>query len=198
MSNSADNAVTAHPIKIIDPATGLASNTGLILGSQGLYAIVSPIAASLAQANKLYSVGLDVVAATAGSDNALIYLRNPNGSGKVISVIHLYAGSTVTNVAVEFKLTADPTVSVNGTAQTAVSRNVGGGAPTASALITTLPTVSAVGAVLSTAEYGQNSTSFDMNENYSILVQPGHALLVTGNPSSNNRNCTLTLVWSEH
>jgi len=169
----------------------------LILGEQSLYVNASPINADLVKDNKLYSVGLDVVAATSGVDNPLVYIRNPVASGVVISVVKLHVGTTVTNVGVEFKLTADPTVTVNGTAQTAISRNIGGGAAAAKGLVTTIPTVTAIGGVMSNAQTGQNSNSFSMDEDYAIIIQPGHAMLVTGSPSSNNRNCDVTLVWAE-
>lgn len=151
----------------------------------------------LVDTNQMYCIAVDLNMASSSTDNPLILLRNPLGSGKKIYIFKIQAGTTVTNVSVEFKVFGNPTVTSNGTSITAVSRNIGGGAPTATALVTSIPTISANGSGMSNLSQGQNSTPLFFGEDFSMEIQPGSSLLFTGSPSSNNRNAAITFIWLE-
>jgi hypothetical protein len=147
--------------------------------------------------NSLYSIGLDLNMAAAGTDNPLVLMRNPTGSGKKIAVWRVQCGSTVTNVGVEFKIFSSPTVTANGSSVTVYPRNVNNAQAAAVALITSLPTISASGNPLSFLSVGQNSNSIIFADDFSLYLQPNSSILITGSPSSNNRNASLTIVWAE-
>jgi hypothetical protein len=159
-----------------------------------------PTAATISaytSANKVYVTAFNVNMPSSGTDNPLLLVRNPTGSGKTLYVYKLGFGSTVANVSAVFKVFADPTVTANGTSQAATSLNVGGGAPTASVLATSTPTVTADGAEIESYEAGSNNNSGSFVEDFSIHVAANHSLLITGNPGSNNRDAALTIVWVE-
>jgi hypothetical protein len=148
-------------------------------------------------ANKVYVTAFNVNMPTSGTDNPLLLVRNPTGSGKTLYVYKLGFGSTVANVSAVFKVFSDPTVTANGTSQAATSLNIGGGAPAASILSTSTPTITANGAEIESYEAGSNNNSGSFVEDFSIHVAANHALLITGNPGSNNRDAALTIVWVE-
>lgn len=153
---------------------------------------------SLVNDGTLFSASADITAATSGVDNALLYLRNPIGSGKYIYIWRARLGSTVLNVGMSFKIFQNPTVTANGAALTILNRYVGGPAnPSPAVLATTLPTVTTRGDLLTVGNVGQNSNSIDLNEDFAIKVAPGNSILITGNPTSNNRNAAVTIVWQE-
>jgi len=159
----------------------------------------SPLAIGVADdvdSDRMWSVGAEVNMPVANTDNPLLLLRNPNGSGKTL-YFHLgYAGTSITNVAAVFKLYANPTVTVVGTTVTPRNRNVGG-AGAAVGLVTTTPTVSALGNKLTSLSLGQNNNSVVFAEDFSIAIQPNNSLLLTGDPSSNNREAIIAVSWKE-
>lgn len=146
--------------------------------------------------NQLYSAATEVQMTSAGVDNTLLLLRNPAGSGKTLYVFKIYAGTSVTNVAAVFKLFANPTVNSNGTALTVANRNIGGTGASVG-LVNSLPTVSSTGTKMSSLALGQNNSSIIFAEDFSVALKPGNSLLVTGDPSSNNRQSILTIAWRE-
>lgn len=146
----------------------------------------------------LYCVSTVLFAATSDIDNGLVLIRNPAGSGKFIYVWRGRFGCITTNVAIVFKIFANPTVTLNGTSLGIVNRNIGMVSPPASvALVTTLPTIAASGSTVTIANVGQNNNSIDLNEDFSIKLSPGNSLLITASPNSNNRPTAITLVWQE-
>ena len=150
------------------------------------------------QTNKLYSVGVDTSMTSSGTDNPLLYFRNPSGSNKTVYVFGIKVGVTITNVQAEFKVFHTPTVTANGTTVTPSVRNVGNSQPVASSLVTSLPTVSANGTQFNNINVGQNNNSMPiLDGHFTIALQPNTSLLVTGNPSSNNRNASITVLWAE-
>jgi hypothetical protein len=158
--------------------------------------ITFPIVSFL-DGNKIYSIAENINQTSAGSDNPLVLMRNPSGSGKTFYFYKLITGVNVTNVASNFKVFINPTITTNGTSVTPVSLNIGGGAPASVMLLTTLPTVSASGTVIYTYVSGQNSYSVNYIDDFSIRVNANNSILITGDPASNNREAVITLVWME-
>lgn len=147
--------------------------------------------------NKTYSNAFEINAASSGTDNPAILIRNPNGSGKIAYFFVASAGVQINNVFVTYKIFANPTITTNGTSQTPASLNVGGGAGAASILINTLPTISANGTVLVAKLMSQNGTTVEMTQNGIIALNPNNSMLITANPQSNNRVSAYTLHWAE-
>jgi hypothetical protein len=147
--------------------------------------------------NQSYSTSTTVSMATSGTDNPLILIRNPSGSGKVFYLWGINCGVSVSNVLGTFRLFINPTVTVNGVSQTPVSLNGGGGAGASSMLVTTLPTVTANGSQIENGVTGQNSDSIHMGDGFIIAIQANNSILLTGNPGSNARNAELAIKWVE-
>ncbi len=140
-----------------------------------------------------YGFAIGINQPTASTDNPLLYLRNPNGSGKNLYIKFTAYGIAVANVAGVIRCYLDPTVSANGTAQTVVS--FGGG--TTVALLNSVPTVTSNGTLLYTGVVGQNSISLSIPFDFELTIAPNHSLLITGSPGSNNRQAELSLRWIE-
>lgn len=148
--------------------------------------------------NQLYSAAADINCVTASTDNRILLFRNPSGSGKKIFVWAIVAGSTVTNVAIQFKVFANPTITSNGSTITAYPRNIGNSQPSAVGLVTSLPTITANGGFISNISVGQNTaSSIIFDSSFSVCIQPGNSILLTGNPTSNNRNAAVSIIWAE-
>lgn len=148
--------------------------------------------------NKVFSLSVNVNQATSGTNNPLLLIKNPIGSGVVLYLYRVQLGVNVANVTSNFLISADPTVTANGTPVSSTSNNVGGGSPASAMESYSLPTISSIGTQrLATYTYGQNSNSIDSLQDFSIHVAAGHSVLLTGNPTSNNRQAALTLTWVE-
>lgn len=61
--------------------------------------------------NQLYSLGLNLNMANASTDNPLVLFRNPLNSTKQLFIWRIQCGLPTTNVAAEFKLFSNPTLS---------------------------------------------------------------------------------------
>lgn len=140
------------------------------------------------------SVNLNL--ATAGTDNPVILLRNPSSSTVSVYIKGVTCGVVTTNVSALFNVYSTPTVTSNGTAQTPTNRTIGA-STAANLLVNTLPTVSSPGTVISSFNIAQNSNSASSVDPYQLKLPPNTAILITGNPSSNNRQSAITVVWSE-
>ncbi len=170
--------------------------TGAALGT-GTNPLVTSSTQGFLTGNVVYSAQADINQATAGIDNPLLLFRNPTGSGKTLFILEVRVGNTVANVSSEFKLFSMPTITANGTAVTAASNNINGGAGAATGLVTTIPTISANGTAMKSIAAGQNTNSEVFGEAFTTAVQPGGAFLVTGNPLSNNRSAAVSITWAE-
>lgn len=144
-----------------------------------------------------FSVGQEINMASSSVENPLLLIRNPSGSGKLIVVWQVYLGVNVTNTAGLFRITSNPTVSVEGTTTTPVQRSVGVVSPAAVALTTLLPTITVAGGSLQVLAYGQNSPTVPAIPDFSVYVHPDNSVLIWGRPTSNNRVATVTVVWAE-
>lgn len=138
-----------------------------------------------------YAVGINQP--TSGTDNPLVLLKNPSGSGKTIYLSFIAYGVSVTNTMGVCRIYKDPTITANGTAQTILQF---GSTATAMQLYTT-PTISANGSMIATWVFGQNSLSLIDHIDLEVSVAANSNVLVTGNPTSNNRQAEVTLRWVE-
>lgn len=224
---SIDIAVTSHPVVVVDlntynklsvnPDGSISerlldsSGTSITVGQKAMIASVPVVIASdqvsaipqveyisrFTKNNQVYGFSSTIAAAVAGVDNPICFIRNPSGSGKVLYLYLVHAGTLIANVGFSFHITANPTATANGTIQTPTSLNIGGGAGASSMLVTTLPTITAVGSILATIDVGQNSSAIKFGDGFSIAINPNNSLLFTANPSSNNRNVDFTIQWAE-
>ena len=144
-----------------------------------------------------YRAALISNAASAGSKNPIFLIRNPIASGKVFYIRSIKVGISVTNVTVDFSLFSNPTITTNGTTVNSFEANIGYGQPTAKALCSSLPTISANGNLLAVTSIGQNTAGSELIFEFGIAIQPGNSILMTADPSSNNRSVSFAVTWKE-
>lgn len=166
-------------------------------GAGGLNLYDTGFAAQWMDLNYIYSAASSASAASSGADNPIMYFRNPNASGVKMIILNFFANTAVTNVVMEYKVYANPTVSANGTTVDIFSRNIGNSAPAAQGLVTTLPTVTSVGSRLAWTSNGQNSNAESVVSEAFLTVQPNNNFLFVADPSSNGRAVNFTIVWAE-
>lgn len=147
-------------------------------------------------AGRVFSVAQDVNMASAGSDNPLVLLRNPSGSNKTAYFYTIQGGTNVANVSAVFRFFSNPSITTTGSLAIVAKRKIGS---SVDSVITasTLPTVSSTGTRLSGLVTGQNSNSVIFGEGFATSLPPGFDALITGSPSSNNRNAVITVAWLE-
>lgn len=144
--------------------------------------------------DKVFTLSGSFNAATSGADNPIFLIKNPNASGKILRIRKLLTGVNVNNVGVEFTAYYAPTITANGTAQTARNNLIG----SATASVTqcfSLPTLSSLGTKIMHYTMGQNSSGPEVNLH--IDVQANQNVVIAANPFSNNRPVQLTVIWAE-
>ena len=156
----------------------------------------TPVSQDQIATDKVFVLSLSINAIVGGSDNPLILLKNPSGSGKTFRLLDIYAGCVVNNVGVEYKLFYAPTITLNGTATT--PRNALIGSATASvAQAFTLPTLAVIGTQIGGWTNAQNTVFAHARGETLPFLQANQNLVLSAAPSSNNRAITVTLVWAE-
>ncbi len=193
------SSIASTNTKLDSIDAGIPTSLGQKAKADSMSVVIASDQPSLIQSSvpTMFSVSFNLAALTAGIDNPILFFRNPVGSGKNVYLHKMSLGCTVTNVAVEFKLFANPTTSANGTGLTIRNRDVGGAGTSTIALANSGPTVSVSGSQLWNSVIGQNGNSLDIDHEFGIKLNPNNSLLITANPSSNNRNVTVTLSWLE-
>ncbi|MGW8178846.1 MAG: hypothetical protein ACWGQW_08810, partial [bacterium] len=150
-----------------------------------------------ASRQQLFTFSQNVNAASAGTINPLILLRNPAGSGKKLIFDHLEFGMIVKGTQATIYFYKNPTVTTPGTLQTIQNLWIGAG-PTASVMqVYTLPTISANGQQIGTMATGKDTASEQWDKQFGIILNPGYDLLFSADPDANNRLLGLTATWGE-
>ena len=152
---------------------------------------------ALTSSGKMYTVAVSVNLASASLDNPIILIKNPTSNTKRLYLYKVNLGCDVANVNINFKLFHTPTISNNGSVLTPVNLFIGGGFPASSLEVYQLSTISVSGTIIQTYGTGQNTSSYDGLQDFSIQVSPNSTILLTGKPSSNNRLSIITMVWAE-
>lgn len=185
---------SADPVEVFDSTSGnkLIPNADGSINAQDH-------AGYKADAKQFYWCSYAFNLASSGEKMAM-YFRNPSGSGKTIRIVDLTLSlsNTVGSMAI-VRLYVNPTVTANGTAQSANPGYVGGSQAAAVALVTSAPTVTANGTLYG-AEHVAGGTSgctntVDIAE--CILLAANNSLLITGDPDGTNRNLLITITWVE-
>jgi|WetSurMetagenome_2_1015567.scaffolds.fasta_scaffold762332_1 hypothetical protein len=129
-----------------------------------------------------------------------MYFRNPSGSGKTIKIVDITLGLTNTvSAAAIARIYANPTVSANGTAQSALPAYIGGSQAAAVGLVTSGPTVSVNGSLYLAEQVVSSSLGFSVTVDFDecLILAANNSLLITGDPDGTNRNMLLTITWIE-
>jgi hypothetical protein len=148
---------------------------------------------------KLYVASFDFTLTSSG-EKMVLYFRNPNASGKTITLVDATFGltNTVSSEAI-IRMYVNPTVTVNGTAVTVSPAYVGGSQAASVSLLTTAPTVTANGTQYFAAQTsgGANSNGSHYEFDQAPILAANNSLLFTGNPDGTNRGLMITLRWME-
>jgi len=166
-------------------------------GSLRITGTVAPASFSYLTNNQTFSASASINAALSGTDNPILLLKNPSGSGRVMYISKISLGASVTNVSIECKIYSNPTITLNGTSLTTRQRNIGNSPASGSITAFTLPTLSVLGNQISAFENGQNNNSVVFGDEFTIAVQPNNNIIIVANPSSNNRLVAITAIWVE-
>lgn len=130
--------------------------------------------------------------------NVLLF-RNPNASGKVVTLKKMaYNNSATVSGYVRFRLYVSPTVTADGTGATEVSLDIGG-SNTPLAVAFTSPTTSAVGSlVFDGLTYGgATAQGAEITFPSGFLIRANNTILVTATADGTNRVANVTLFWEE-
>jgi len=172
-------------------------NANDVFDEKSLHVVSGPIEVNKIQENYIYSFAFEFNLITAGIDNNFVLIRNPSGSNKVLYLKTIILDVLTKGGQAAIKLWADPTITVNGTAQTVMGRNIGNGAGASVILVTSGPTSTAKGIRITGFSCGKDSNSMIDAVDYTLALQPNHSILVTGDPDANNRVVTATMIWIE-
>lgn len=152
--------------------------------------------AKYVEEGKVFSISTTQNMDSAGTDNPLVYIKNPSASGKVLYLYRVVLGLKVENNYGLFKIFKNPTVTADGTSLTKTNRNIGD-SNTSSMEAYYLPTVTSNGTEILSYINAANANSVEILKDFSIFVQAGNSVLITGDPKSNGRPAVITAVWAE-
>lgn len=186
---SAATIANGWPTKITD-----GTNT-LIVNSDGSINVTDVIAYHTSQGTT-YILSGSFNAASGGSDNPILLIKNPNGSGKTLYLQRVAMNVSVTNVIVDYKFFYAPTITSNGTSQTPRNALIGSSSTSAMTCFS-LPTLSSNGTQLVEITVGQNATTCIVDVNGAIQMQANQNLVIAAQPASNNRAVQFTVTWVE-
>lgn len=180
-------------VVVVDGSTN--NGTEMIVNSDGSVNVTRVIAYHTSQGN-VYILSGSFNAAVGGSDNPILLIKNPLGSGKTLYLQRVVMNCSVTNVIVGYTFYYAPTITSNGTSQT--PRNALIGSSNTSAMTCfSLPTLVSNGTQLVEITIGQNATAFALDVDGAIQLQANQNLVIAAQPASNNRAVQFTVTWVE-
>lgn len=156
--------------------------------------VIQPILEYYVGQGQVFTLTGSFNAATGGSDNPILLIKNPNASGKTLRLRKLYVGCNVANVIVSFSIYYAPTITANGTAATPRNNLIGNGTASVTQSFS-LPTLSSLGTIIFDSTISQNGTSPEINP--AIDVPANQTIVITANPATNNRSVQITTIWME-
>jgi hypothetical protein len=147
---------------------------------------------------KYYAVApTKINAAVAASDNPMLMLVNLATSTISANIIARTMGCDVSNVIVNYRTFINPVVTSSGTYIKPVRVYQTAGIPESQIQAYTLPTVSSPGSAIDNIAQGQNTAAAHREDNQTVSIAPGNRLLITADPSSNNRAQYISVRWLE-
>jgi len=159
-------------------------------------AVISDLLVTLCGEDKAFFGSVELSLATAGSENKVILLRNPSGSGK-----NLFLGISILDMLTKggqatIRMYKNPTITSVGTAVTPISSRLGGNGASVMTLYSA-PTISANGTRVATYSVGKDASSLSLDFKFGLELTPGNDILITGSPDANNRTVAVTFQWVE-
>lgn len=149
------------------------------------------------EVGKTFIVPYTATLATRNTEYDIFLLINPNATGKDLHIHELTLGTSTQNM-ITMNVYRNPTVTVNGTAQTPRDLKSSNGAGVATTF--TLPTVTSRGTLLETILVGataQFSNTYVRDYQLGLHIEPNEKLLITLNTSANSATCICGVEWAE-
>lgn len=176
------------PVEIVDDSTG--NELGI---DANRFLTAQYPEGTLAASGKVFSIQVSPTI-TGLAETAAVLLKNPSGSGKNLYLIRIQSDPFSKNDNPVLKMYHTPTVTANGTTATPVNTNLGS-ATTSIANAFTLPTVTANGTIVQALAATNDSVVLNMD--FSRVIQPGQAILITETISTINTANGIFIKWAE-
>lgn len=144
---------------------------------------------------KRYGASTGVLIKTGATEEALILVRNPAGSTKILQLSEQLFVSVDQGVNLLFRMYRNPTVTVVGSTATVSNLYIGGGFPTGFGIMNIAPTVTSYGTLL--AVFQARDVPYSDNLSSRIVIAPGQSVLITIESSGNNKRWAYNLSWTE-
>jgi len=192
---SADSAaVTENPVLISGADSSSNKRTVLTDPDGKVYVLASPTIEREVEDGLVFTGYVEQEAD--GTEETLMLLRNPGGSGKVIILHNIYAalrddGSD----PMSLKFYKTPTITATGTSVTLVNTHIGS-AVSAASLMYSEPTVSANGTQILEMSFARDNTNPPPISGR-IQIDAGNDLLITMEGAGTDRDWGITLMISE-
>lgn len=151
--------------------------------------------AALVQSKQSFTVTTELTTISSSNETALLYLKNPSASNKIILTSHFKHGTDSSNVRSVVRIYFNPTVTANGTALTIINTYVAASPPASGMEVYKLPTVTDNGTILNLDIAPANVSSKGLNRFY--FVDPGNTILATVTNSSANAKTFSDVYWVE-
>lgn len=152
---------------------------------------------ALTKAGYVYTIPLAINMGSTGSTNPLILIKNPSDSGKRFYLYKITFGPTLTTTVTVLRAFSNPTITANGTTQTPVNLAIGGGFGASAMQVFSLPTISANGTLIHNFVEASGVSSFGAVTDFGVQLLENNNLLISAEPSANNRELSITIIWAE-
>ena len=164
----------------------------LISNASPLPSIHNAVVADIAFTTDVSSFNLG----SSGTETPVMIITNPGGSG-VTCYLHTFgANNVVKTQSAKFIIYENPTITVNGVAETPDNLLVGSTTPSVMNVFSG-PTISANGSNLFLFATGSNQNDLRRNFEFGAALPPGNTYLITGTGSNNNTLVDFVLEWAE-
>lgn len=175
--------------------TAVGAITDSYLGKSNTNTVSSPKIAYDIINNHGYRVSVETNISLS-TENNLIHLKNPAGSGKVL-ILDRVALNCITRGESILRMYDAATITGNGTVITIKSSNVGGGASASAMNAYTSPTTSSLGSKFDVYAMGKDSNTMIVDFDGHTVLSAGSSIIITVQNDSVNRTVSVTAMWRE-
>jgi len=144
---------------------------------------------------RAFTVTTDLQNISGQLETALLYIKNPSGSGINIETTKFLVGGDSSSSRAVYRVYDNPTVTADGTSLTIRNTLISDSPQASICEAYMLPTVTDFGALLNMAIAPSNSPSRGINRHY--YIHPGHSILVTTANSVSNVKTFSDCYWLE-
>lgn len=198
--NVAGVQVDPRTIGVVQTTAPVVKTTGTVTqATSDEYARIAnvPVEAINTEWGQMFSVVLNSAALSGTTETPLLYINNPNGSGKSLKMWELEFSPTLGNNYVTYRVYKDATITANGSALTINgSRQTGQNTTVASAF--SGPTASSNGTLIHhSVASGLSGNDVLWHIGFTEWLEPNHNWLITRQLSANATAGGIDIKWAE-